>query len=405
MEKTSGRKKKGKSRRPKEPRRPFPKKERREREAEPLPVAGQLQIGDDAQRRAYIDSCLARMYEGAKETEALKTEYGNVTGQIFDLDTINAMPPDSRQQMEKYAHRLQEFRRRQEEAVRRDGQMNDEDFARMERLQDEYPKAVRKFSEAEEYQKKIKNDLRRLDNEREAYYLREDDLEKTLSGTHDLSIICMVALCAVLAVLFILQTVFKLSVVYGYMAAVLLAAVAIVVLYMRNSTAAKELKSVENTINRLILLQNTVKIRYVNNRNLLDYYELKYGVQKAEELRRMASRYEEEKEARRRLSDTMREMARTEQDLQRLMLDAGVHEPKRFVATPEVLTSKSDESAFRSDLLKRRKQLRSRMDYNQDKVMGKAKEEIKRLAKKYPRYADEISTQVDSFMQEKGIRF
>ncbi|MBR5970583.1 MAG: hypothetical protein IK016_09610 [Lachnospiraceae bacterium] len=369
----------------------------------PEPAAPEIPSEDD-ERRAYVSGCLDRMYEGAREIEKLKQEYGSVTGQIHDLDKVKALSPEKRAPVEKNARRLQEFLRRQEEAARRDGQMSDEAFNRMERLQDEYPSALRKFADAEDYHRKIKNDLRKLDNEREAYYLREEELEKTLSGTHDLSVICMAALCAVIAVLFVLQTVFQLNVIYGYMAAVLLAAVAIVFLYLRNSAAARELKSVENTINRLILLQNTVKIRYVNNRNLLDYYELKYGVQKASELRDLAARYEKEKDARQRLSDTMREIARTEQDLQRMYFDAGVREPQKLVKMPEVILSSSDESVYRSELLKQRKQLRSRMDYNQDKVIAKAKEEIKRLVKKHPRYADEISEQVDRFIQEKGIR-
>ena len=369
----------------------------------PEPAAPEIPSEDD-ERRAYVSGCLDRMYEGAREIEKLKQEYGSVTGQIHDLDKVKALSPEKRAPVEKNARRLQEFLRRQEEAARRDGQMSDEAFNRMERLQDEYPSALRKFADAEDYHRKIKNDLRKLDNEREAYYLREEELEKTLSGTHDLSVICMAALCAVIAVLFVLQTVFQLNVIYGYMAAVLLAAVAIVFLYLRNSAAARELKSVESTINRLILLQNTVKIRYVNNRNLLDYYELKYGVQKASELRDLAARYEKEKDARQRLSDTMREIARTEQDLQRMYFDAGVREPQKLVKMPEVILSSSDESVYRSELLKQRKQLRSRMDYNQDKVIAKAKEEIKRLVKKHPRYADEISEQVDRFIQEKGIR-
>ncbi|MBQ6735392.1 MAG: hypothetical protein IJR00_10860 [Lachnospiraceae bacterium] len=375
-----------------------------DRAAAAAQIQWQAEAGEDMRREELVASCLDRMYEGAKEIEKLKQEYGSVTGQIRDLDTVREMPPEKKALVEKNAGRLKEFLRRQEESARREGQMSDDEFTRMERLQDEYPTAIGKFSDAEDYHRKIKNDLRKLDNEREAYYLREEDLEKTLSGTHDLSIICMAALCAVLAVLFVLQTVFRLNVVYGYMAAVLLAAVAIVFLYTRNSSAARELKSVENTINRLILLQNTVKIRYVNNRNLLDYYELKYGVQKASELKSMAARYEKERDARQRLSDTMREIARTEQDLQRLYYDAGVREPQRLVKMPEVILNPSDESAYRSELLKRRKQLRGQMDYNQDKVIAKAKDEIKRIVKKNPRDADAISAQVDRFMQEKGIR-
>lgn len=364
---------------------------------------GQLHIADKTQRTEYIDSCLQRMYEGAREIDDLKAEYSEVTGLIHDLDEMASLPSSERTRLNKCAMRIYETERTQKEAAGRKGRMNEQAFTRMERLEDEYDEAVRKFTETEEYHRKIKSDLRRLDSEREAFYMREEELEKTLSQTHDVSIFTMIALCALLAVLFILRIVAKLNVVYGYMAAILLAAVAIVALYLRNSNAAKELKTVESSINRLILLQNTVKIRYVNNRNLLDYYCLKYGVSKSAELKSMAKRYEKEKRERKRMTETEKALARARQDMMRLLSGYRLRHAAKWLHMPEVIISEDEEEGFRRELLKRRKQLRGRMDYNQDKVIAKAKEEIKRLARKYPRYADEISAQVDVFIREKGI--
>ena len=40
--------------------------------------------------------------------------------------------------------------------------------------------------------------------------------------------------------------------------------------------AMNQLEKTEKGINKIILLKNTVNIRYVNNKNLLDYLYLKY---------------------------------------------------------------------------------------------------------------------------------
>ena len=366
-------------------------------------AVGQLHISDETQRREYIDSCLLRMYEGAKEIENLKAEYAEVTGLIHDMDTINELPDDTYTRVINSAKRIYDCERTQDKALNRKGRMSEKTYSKMERLEDEYEEAVKKFQETEDYHRKIKGDLKKLDSEREAFYIREEELEKTLAGTHDISIVCMVALIAILVVLFILQRVMHLNVVYGYMAATLLAAVAIVMLYLRNSNAAKELKTVQSSINRLILLQNTVKIRYVNNRNLLDYYCLKYGVTKSSELRKMAAQYEKERRERKRLSESQQSLRKSRINLGRQLKAAGIRYPSKWLHMPDVILSEKEEDAFRHELLSRRKQLRARMDYNQDKVIAKAKDEIKRLARKYPRYADEISAQVDTFIKEKGI--
>lgn len=102
--------------------------------------------------------------------------------------------------------------------------------------------------------------------------------------TRSMSVMCGIMLVMVLIVLFVLHKLLHLEVIYGYMAAILVAAIAIVLLYVRSSNAQLEQRTIRNTITRLVLLQNTVKIRYVNNRNLLDYLYLKCGVQSADQL-------------------------------------------------------------------------------------------------------------------------
>ena len=55
------------------------------------------------------------------------------------------------------------------------------------------------------------------------------------------------------------------------MITVVAGAIALAVIYARYLDQAKEYKRVEKGMNRIILLQNTVKIRYVDNVNLLAY--------------------------------------------------------------------------------------------------------------------------------------
>ena len=365
---------------------------------------GQVHIRDEAERHEYIGSCLDRMYEGAREIERLKAEYADVTDDLHDLDELQALPPDARARLTGCARKIKECEQIRVQSEGRKNRISDERYSKMERLEGQYLDAIRKFSETEDYHRKIKSDLKRLDSERQAFYMREEDLEHTMSATRDVSVICMVALVAVLIVLFFLQHVLKLQVAYGYMAALLLGAVAIVVMYTRNHNAVKELRSVEASINRLVMLQNTVKIRYVNNRNLLDYYSLKYGVEKSSDLKKMAKRYEAEKKERMLVSDAAKELGKAEQELFALLDACPLRHASKWVHMSDLFLSDEEEAKYRHNLLERRKQLRERMDYNQDTVIGKAKDVIRRVVKKYPRFADEITEQVDRFIREKNIQ-
>ena len=59
---------------------------------------------------------------------------------------------------------------------KRKSRMSDAEFEHMERLQSDAKEGAKKLAEAEDYQKKIRNDLKRLDSEREAYIYQEDDI-------------------------------------------------------------------------------------------------------------------------------------------------------------------------------------------------------------------------------------
>lgn len=370
-----------------------PKKERR-----------QYQSSRPEHRKDIIASCLERMYEGAQEVERLKEEYNEVTDALHDMDELRLMDPDKRENLSACAARMIECEEEIDDASKRKNKMNEQTFNRMERFEGEFLEAIRKFDDTEDYHKRIKNDLRRLDNERNAFYMRQDDLERTMSATRDTSILCLVALCAVLVVLFVLNRVLSLNVTYGYMAALLLAAGAVVALYFRNSSAARELRVTESSINRIINLQNTVKIRYVNNRNLLDYYCMKYGVERSSELKKLVKQYEREKNERDRLSDTEQKLMRAQGELSAALGELSLKHPARLLRMPDVLAYPEEEDAYRHELLARRMKLRDRMDYNLEDVIGEAKAEIKRFAETYPVFADDITAQVDAFIRERDIK-
>ena len=75
-----------------------------------------------------------------------------------------------------------------------------------------------------------------------------------------------------------LQFGFQMNTKLGYLSAAAIGAIAITAIFVKYNDSIKELDRVENGIGRIIRLQNTVKIRYVNNTHLLDYLYMKYNV-------------------------------------------------------------------------------------------------------------------------------
>lgn len=356
-----------------------------------------LDMNDPVQRREYIGSCLQQMEEAARELDALEFEYNDVTSHLRDMEEINALPPEQRKEIDDCARKIVEAREFQEKFDKRKSRMTDEEFERMDRLKDNAKEASEKLLEAETFQKKIKNDLKRLDSEHEAYIFREDDLNETIENSKKLTVTVGVVLVVMIVFLLILQFALKLNVIYGYMMLILLAAIAITVLYVQSTNAQVELKNVKKSISRLIMLQNQVKVRYVNNTNLLDYLRMKYRVMSSSELTELYNKYLRERKEREKIEDARRLLDSNQKDLIYMLRHFRVRDPEIWIHQAEALLSHNEEVEIRHSLNVRRQSLRKRMEYNKDIVAGNAKNEVEDMARQYPEYAQEILDMVSKY--------
>ena len=118
-----------------------------------------VDIDDPVQRREYVESCLQQMQEAARELDELEFEYNDVTSHLRDMEEIDALPAAQRKEINDCARKILESQEQQEKFGKRKHKMTDAEFEKMERLHSNAKEGVKKLQEAEEYQKKIRNDL------------------------------------------------------------------------------------------------------------------------------------------------------------------------------------------------------------------------------------------------------
>ncbi|MCR4763315.1 MAG: hypothetical protein K5696_07275 [Lachnospiraceae bacterium] len=349
-----------------------------------------MNMDDPAERREFVNACLEQIAEAQVEMDNLEYEYRTVTGYLHDLEEIDALPAKQREEIAKLAQRILDAGRGREQFYNREVQMPQAEYDRMNELGSKTAETINRMQQAEDYRKKVTNDLRRLDSEREAYDYRLDEIDRTIATSRTLIVVAAFLAVALFVVLFAMSRVFRLNVTYGYLLTILFAALAVTALYLKAQNAEKERKGAVSGISRLIMLQNTVKIRYVNNQNLLNYMVLKYNVKNAEELRRLSDLYEKEKEDRAKLRGSEKTMMESQRELLQLLRNFRLQYPDVWLDHLAGLADPREEVEIRHHLNRQRQSLRERMDYNERKVKGRAGEEIERLARDYPEYADEI---------------
>ena len=333
------------------------------------PLRG-FDVHDAAQRQEYVRNCLDQMGEAAKELESLSFEYNMVTSYLRDMEEIEALPENERAELNAAAQKIQDLEERQDVYLKKKNRMSDEKYHQMERMEEEAEEGCRKLAEAEDYQNRIRQDMSRLDGEKHAYYYRRGELRGAIADAKGMAVICSMALVVCFVILFTLQYVLDMDTRLGFLLTAGLAALVIMALYLKYTDSVRELKRVEKGINRIIMLQNRVKIRYVNNTNLLDYLYMKYHVSSGKELTGLWEKYKVEKEERRRYREAELELDDCHQELLNILKCYQVKDPAIWLHQTAAILDNKEMVEIRNNLIIRRQSLRRRMYYNMEMIIN-----------------------------------
>lgn len=348
-----------------------------------------VNFNNPEERKNYITSCLEQMADAEKEISILTGEYSLVTAYLTDMEEVEALPEEPLGQIRATATVIKRLEQESQEFLSSKSRLSDVDYAHIRSMEQDVEEGIRKIKEAENFQKIVKQDMRRLEAEKQAYRYRKNELYGFLSNYRGMVSVILITMIVSIVMLLVMQFVFKLQTVIAYFVLIPVAVILLVLFFVRFLDARKELEKVERAQNRLIQLQNKVKIRYVNNTNLLNYYYLKFSVESAAKLEDLWERYEDEKEKRLHFAEVEDRLDSNREKLRSVLVRFRVKYPDRLLANPDALIDAKEMVESRHEMILRRQALRKQMDYNRD-LIGAAATEIKEVVNQYPRYENEI---------------
>ena len=359
-----------------------------------------VDMHDGLQREEYIKACLAQMSEASEELDTLGGEYNLVTSYLTDIEEVEALSPELKEKLRGYAKKIVELEGNKEKLEERKGLMPESEFNHMERIEQYMPDGYHKLKEAEEYQVVVKKDLGRLDGERHAYYFRRNELVNSQKNMKGITVICVSSMLFLILFLSFIGMWMNLDVTLGYAIAIVIAAATLTFVYVKFHDSQRELVKVEKAINKLVLLQNTVKIRYVNNTNLLEYLYVKYEVDSSVELKKLWDKYIEETNRREEEKKMQEDMDENQTALISLLQRCRIQDPGRWLRQAQALIDSKEMVEIRHNLIIRRQKLRKQMEYNA-KAAQEAQGEVKDIVEQYPEYAEKILDLVSDY--EKAL--
>lgn len=360
-----------------------------------------VDMSDTFQRQKYVETCLEQMVEASSEIELLEEEYRNVDAHLRDVEEVEMLSGNDKEILIEHAKGVTQLSLDSHKYKEKEQQLKDSDFKKMRRMEGEVENGIKKLEEAESYQDAIRQDLKRLEGEKHACIYRQSEAGIALNNFRGMAVILICAIFACILLLLFLQFGLDMDTEVGYVLVMLASIISLFVLYMKYIDTRKELKRASSSLNKIILLQNKVKIRYVNNTNLLDYLYLKYEISSGEALRKLWEKYQEEKEERIRMEQVLSDLDYHKNEIVKLLKRYRLNDPLIWTCQAEAILDSREMVEVRHNLITRRQSLRKRMEYNRE-LSANAQNEIKELANLYPMYASEIMEMVEKY--EKSCR-
>lgn len=345
------------------------------------------------EREEYVTECLERMKESALKVEELSISYAEVTLHLTDIEELDRLPEDERNTLRECAKRILALKEDQKKPPARERKLSltKKQVLAMEKLADEMPAPLDKMKDCEAYQELIKEDLKKLSSEKVAYMYRRDELNAMLYNTKGMAITCLIAFVICMIFLVFLQFGLEIDATIGYAISVMAVAISITILCVKHLEYKKEKKVVLNSYAKIVGLQNKVKIRFVNNTNLLEFFRIKYQCDSSKILEVLWNKYQEELRDQERFEQTKVELRFENKNMDKMFASYPIQDKLIWKSTSRIqaLVDPREMVEIRHYYNTQRQKIREQILYNED-IANKMNEEIKEVAVKYPDSAKRV---------------
>ena len=348
-----------------------------------------VDLKNDSARIAYLQRLYEAIQEAKNQCGDIKYEYAQVTSYLRDIQLIDQAPPEEKTELYAAARRIVELMAERQRLQRQKYKMTDAQKRMMENNEASVPEDCSKLKGYEDYQIKIKNDLRQLGSEKNLLLADKRDIIRRQRALKTIGKVLSLILVAVGTMMLALLYLFQIDIAVPFVAPAAFAFVIAAIILNEARKNRIDMVITEKKCNRAVFLSNRVKIKYVNNVRTLDYMYHKYQVRNATELEFVYGQYRKAKKewAKQRESTVL--LNESNQVLLRELQRLGLKDRDIWFAQAKALVDPKEMVEVRHELNVRRQKLREQLDYNTG-VMEDCLEEMEAIRDKKPEYAEEV---------------
>lgn len=347
-------------------------------------------------QKRYVKDCCENIRDADYQIAAIRKEYENVTSSLLDIQKIDRIDTEEKRDLKNLAKIILRLMEERNQYKNRELSIPDYVIRRFDPFEDELVNEIKKMYEEESYQKLIDRDLELLHAEKKMLRVEQSEIvekQRALKGLAKMLCTVILMLMGTFAVLYLLM---ELDLRLPYLATISLAAVSAGVIFIESEKNRKGMSLANRKLEKTISLLNSVKIKCVNNLNLLEYNQQKFGVKNAAQFEELWTEYCKVKEYERRFRENTERLNLYSIELRDFLKTHEVSDSEIWVTQVAALTDNREMVEIRHTLNQRRQILRERIEYNEN-VKKKLLAEIDEFMRKNPENREELLEIVQQF--------
>lgn len=336
-----------------------------------------------------------QIVDATYQMEDLRAEYDMVTSYFTDIQTIEELPQNIKQEIMDIAQKIAYLEDETSQFVHSDDRISDENFRMIQGIEN-LTEVFGQLKDLEDMDMKIKRDLKNLEAEKNSQeYLQESIEERQAKlrmfligfGAASVLLVVTLGIIGILADTSLVIPILLILLVVAGMAA-------LSVVTYRNMSY--EFKMSEMRENRAINLMNKVKIKYINNTSTLDYLYSKYNIKSLRELEYLYDQYLIMVDEIRKYQKTAGDLRELSDNLSKLLFAHGVKDPDIWTKQSLALIDSREMVEVKHSLNVRRQKLREQIAYNEELRLSGLKD-IREMLKVNPELREQVRRELEIY--------
>lgn len=359
-------------------------------------------VHKDDQKR-YVTECCQAICEVDNQIAGIRREYQSVTDSLMDVQKIDRLEGEERKSLLDAAKNIVQLTKERNQYKNRNLKISDVIIRRFEPYENELVDEIKKMYEAEAYQKAIDGDLEKLHEEKKKLRKEKQEIIEKQNSLKGMAKILVLLILSLFVLFIVVYYAMEIDMTFPYLGTILLAAISATVIFAESNKNRRDMALADRKMDKAIGLLNRVKIKCVNNLNLLDYNRQKYSVVNAAQFEQYWNEYVKAKEYERKFRENTEQLNYYCEELVAILKGQELKEAEIWISQVPAIIDNREMVEIRHKLNTRRQLLRERIEYNETVKKGFV-EGIDGILQENPENKEELLKIVEQYRTAEEIR-